>query len=530
MEWLGSDRRAIAIIRVSSDKQTDNYSHETQQTGIDAYCERHGLTLVNSFRITESAKHETNRKLYDAAFAFALKSKIRHVIFYMQDRESRNLTDTERNESLVRKDKIVLHYAHDRKVYWAKSPTSDFMARDYSAVSSKYQIKYMADKVKDALLNKALSGFYPGARPPRGYRTERLRNSRGTLQKSGAILIPCPETAPWIVREFELRAQGLSFEAIRQQCLKEGVVPTKYVKTYHRSSVEYHIKDPIYYGRVRWCGIEYDGKHELIIPPDVLRKVEALGAKKRGRKTFDPRHGIFGNEWIKCECGLSVVYDPKIKKNRATGKLKIYHYYRCSNSNRKHKSLAGRNISEATLWDQFGDAIGRITISTALAKDLATALNRTQEAAKKKAHKEAIGFNARITQLEADEDLAYEHFKKGAIDSDRYRRETEKLRSQKRECIDALESLKTLSFGANSENSQTIIELALNARKIWKKSRSPLHKRMLLERVLSNPILKGLSIEYQLKKPFLILEEMGRGKDWLGYLDDFRTSLSEYRP
>lgn len=515
MEWVGSDNRAIAIIRVSSDKQTDNFSHETQQTEIDQYCEVNRLTLARSFRITESAKSANHRTEYDLALKFALKSKIRHVVFYMFDRETRNLTNAEQNEDLVRGDRIVLHYARDRKVLWSKSSSSDFMIRDYNAVSAKYQVRNMADKVADALVKKAESGHYPGARPPRGYKSERLRNERGTVLKAGTILVPDPDTAPWVCREFELRAQGLSFGEIRKRCLEENIVPARYVMTYFKSSVEYHIKDPIYFGRVRWRGIEYDGKHELIVPKRILDAVKALGSNRRGHRLYDPSYGIFGNGWLHCECGCQIVYDPKEKRNRKTDTVRIYHYYRCTNGKKAHETLAGRNVTEESLWEQLGYAVGRITITQSLANDVAHALNHTQEVARETTKRQMEAYRKRITELEKDEDTAYDHLRSKALDADSYRRQIERIRTQKRECIDFLERAQHSLTDACMETARTTFELAINAKSLWE-TRAPTERRFFLERILSNPIISGVTIRYELKKPFMILEKMGQSGEWLG--------------
>ena len=86
----------------------------------------------------------------------------------MYDRETRNLSDAESNEKLVRLDKIVLHYVRDRKVLHKFSPDSDFFLRDIQAVSNKQFVRNLSAKVSDALLAKAEDGNYPGNWPPLG--------------------------------------------------------------------------------------------------------------------------------------------------------------------------------------------------------------------------------------------------------------------------------------------------------------------------------------------------------------------------
>jgi hypothetical protein len=91
------NKNAVAILRVSSTKQTDGgISHQVQEERCREYCEKMGLILVEQFVITESAKDSQERTKYHNAMDFVKKRKIGNVVFYMADREGRNLTDIER--------------------------------------------------------------------------------------------------------------------------------------------------------------------------------------------------------------------------------------------------------------------------------------------------------------------------------------------------------------------------------------------------------------------------------------------------
>ncbi len=121
-----TNQSAIAILRVSSTRQGDNISHDTQGSEVAKYCKENGLELTEVRRIVESAKRSVDRKKYRAAIEYALSNGIKHLLFYMKDRETRNLTDNEFNEDLVRSGKIVIHYVHDRKVIDAKQIQDKF--------------------------------------------------------------------------------------------------------------------------------------------------------------------------------------------------------------------------------------------------------------------------------------------------------------------------------------------------------------------------------------------------------------------
>ncbi len=151
-----SQRAAICILRVSSHRQKDNSSHDTQEQEIKKYCEKQNLSLHKSFTLTESAKRSEDRKQYHAAIKYALDKKIPDVIFYMFDRETRNLRDNERNEDLVRQGLLRLHYARDNKIIDKEASDTDFFARDMNAMVSKQFIRNLRTKVVDAQKHKAL--------------------------------------------------------------------------------------------------------------------------------------------------------------------------------------------------------------------------------------------------------------------------------------------------------------------------------------------------------------------------------------
>lgn len=63
-----------------------------------------------------------------------------------------------------------------------------------------------------------------------------------------------------------------SYEAIRMQCIKEGLVPEGKLKS--QSSIEKILKNSFYGGAFEWRGQWYKGNHELIVPPELFKAVQ----------------------------------------------------------------------------------------------------------------------------------------------------------------------------------------------------------------------------------------------------------------
>lgn len=246
------NKRSVAILRVSSAAQRENTSHETQDMGIKDYCRQHGLELVKIFKITESAKDSEQRKQYRAAIDFVLAQGVRHVAFYMQDRECRNLRDLEENEGLVKDGRIVLHYVADRKVLDQNSSDSDFLSRDFQGVINKQYSRVLSAKVSAASVNKASNGWFPGGRPPLGYAHLRPKDENGKEIKRASTTIivdPNERIVRQVQREFELSAKGFSLDRIRTAIIAEGFIPAGKEKKYTRNGIDWRLKNKFYTGR-----------------------------------------------------------------------------------------------------------------------------------------------------------------------------------------------------------------------------------------------------------------------------------------
>lgn len=516
-EWMSDDNRAIAILRVSSHRQKENSSHDTQDGDVQHYADGSGLKLVEVFRMVESAKDSEQRRKYHEAIKYAHRHKIKHVIFYMFDRETRNLTDNEANEKAVREGRLILHYARERKVIHSKSPDSEFLMRDFQAVSNKQFSRNLAAKVNDAMRRKAEDGWFPTNHLPLGYIHERQKGSDGREKKRGTIVVPDTDSrvVRLVQREFELRSQHFSLEQIQKKNLTEGFVPLDRVPVYHVSAIDRRLKNSFYRGQFHWQGEKFIGKHELIISRAILDKVDhAIGLK--ARYTKKQQEGIFGGGWLKCGhdgCGCHVLYDPKTKKIKTSGETKTFHYYHCTNGKAVHPSMKGLNMREEIIWEKFGSAVDQITITEDLAVQVAEALNKTHQRACDAVKREMDGFRQGLDEIKRKRNKLVDLLIGEALDQVEFKNQIKRLDEEQNQFTVQLEQAQLSINGAYLKTAKDILELATRAKTLWFQ-RSPQERKMFLERILSNPVLDGPSVRYELKKPFAVLAEMAQKKDW----------------
>lgn len=525
----GKNIKALALLRVSSRRQEHNSSHEVQEAEIRGYCAGKGLELIEAIKIVESAADSDSRHKYAQVIKRALKENIPNLLVYTYDRETRNLTDNEANEKLVRSGKLVLHYVRERKILSADSPDTDFFTRDINAATSKQYSRQLGTRIADAMKHKAEAGWLPANHIPLGYMHVRPKNEDGReMRRASTIIIPNPATAPMVKREFELRAQGLSYDDIRKRVLSEGLVPLKKIQSYIKSEVEYRLKNPFYWGKFTWKGVEYQGRHELIIPDDVLAKVQASFGGKRPLRDASPDgvHGLFAGGWLTCaECGCNIVYEPRVKKT-AYG-AKTYHLYHCTNGKRAHKSLAGMYAHESHLWEQLGGALDAISITPEFAVQIETHLNAALNRARADYTRLLGEYKAQDLAIQAGMDKAYDLLAAGTLDQDTYSRQMDRLKNQRQQLGESLALAKKRADGTAGVKAKTALELASRAKSLWI-SRPPRDKYLFLKTILSNQRLRGTSIEFDLIKPLAAIAKMREKEGWCAYLDDFITACDQF--
>ncbi len=514
--WQGKNKKAIAPLRVSSSGQEGNTSWLTQKRECEEYCRRHGLELIAAVPIVETARKSELRTKYKAAIAKALRDGVQHILFHKYDREARNLTDNETNEDLVRAGKIVLHYIADQKILHKNSPDSEFFNRDIQAAINKNYSRDLSTKVRKATRAKAETGWWPGCRPPDGYINQKLKTDRGFEQRRGSTIVvdPNEQTRRRVVREFEIRAQREtpSWREVRNQIIREGLISPTELKNYHSGSIERRLKNIFYDGRFEWSGIEYKGKHERIISPELFWRVqETFGIKNPYRKNSS---GLFGSGWIQCgdpNCGCVITFDPKTKKLKDTGELKTYQYYRCSNGKRTHKHL--KSVSEKSIMDQLGGAVKRISIREDFRSQLLMAVNETLTASKNAVKNDLERYTAALAQLDEKENRTYDLFASGAIDLDIYNIQRKRLQDERRNFAQLMKTAQLKINESAGETIESIIELTNNAESLWIHMTSE-ERKELLDKLLSNRWLDGITVRYELIKPFQTLSEMKQDQNW----------------
>ena len=480
-----------------------------------SYAEKNSLKVVRTERIVESAWHSDERDDFHKAIDSAVNEGIYNVLFYMADREGRNFTDIEKHQGLIKQGKIAIHYVRDNKILDKNSSNSDFMIREFQALTDKQLSNAISAKVTDVMNSKAESGYYPGNKPPLGYILQK-QSSNGSMGKGISIVVPDTNLAniKLVRREFELKAKSYSYEDIRKTIIEEGLIPHDEIKSYHIASIQRRILNPFYRGFFVWSDKTYKGKHELIIDRTILNIIDNIPKYKTpiGRATSD---GIFAHGWLKCadpNCRCNIVYDPKKKVSKGNGTVKEYKFYHCTNGKRLHDGPQV-NVSEDKIKEQLATVVDSISIDDTFANQIIRALNETKEKMKDSIRREMESYNYALKQLEDKENIIFDSFNAKNIDKEMYDRQIMRVREERSHYSNLLRESNIKITDVGMETAQSILELARSAKTLWSQ-RAPLEQRMFLDKLLSNPSLNGSNVQYELRKPFLIISKMKASSDW----------------
>ena len=251
----------------------------------------------------------------------------------------------------------------------------------------------------------------------------------------------------------------------------------------------------------------------------MIKAVEkTYGRKASAIVREESEHNVLMGGWLKCSCGCNIVYDPKTKKIKATGETKTYHYIHCTDGKEVHKTQKGLITTSEKLWDQFGGIMDKISISEEFANDIAEALNKLNSKTKNVIHLQQAELNDKCKELEKQEDQLTEYLLAGTIDKEAYGGQLKRIRGNRESLLAQLEQLRLSLQDTFMESVKSILELATSAKSLWIR-KSAQERREFLNMILSNPVLEGVTVRYELKKPFAVLVKMSEKEDWCPGLD-----------
>lgn len=458
--------------------------------------------------LDESAYKENRKEFYELVIAPVLKeTELSIVVFDKIDRFTRDSSSDERRllTRLFREGKIELHFPSDNLYIHKNSPASDLFRLDIGVALAGYYSSAIRDNVKRRFDQKLADGEWPG-KAPIGY----INYVKGKDAKGDEIkhIKPDPDRSHHIVKGFELRSTGMPYEAIAKELKKDGLVSnTKLRKPITRGQWEEILKNPFYYGKMRYDGNIYVHHYGAIIQPWLWERCQEVAAERAIHRTsYGGKQFLFKN--LKCnECGYTISTDRK--KNR-------YNLMKCTEYGGKH---GAKFINEDILIQQVKEVFSSFRIPEEYLPELIAEIEKNHDTEqkhyllnKKRLQKEFDDIDTEIKELFKDrKTFAGRH----ELFESMVRELEVKQKDIAQQIADHADGDKAFVIGASY-----ILDVASRGAELFASESTKLEqKRYLLNLVLPNAKLQGEKLIFNLLEPFEALADMAKTENWLRRLD-----------
>ena len=303
-------KSGVIFARVSSREQKDEgFSLDAQKKIMIQYAEDRGIKVKPEalFEVAETASTSEDRKQFQACIAYLYKNKIDCLIIEKADRMTRNFKDYIMTQEWIEGDEArELHAVKNGFVISKNAKSVDMYMWQMFVANAEFMARNLSEEVRKGMGEK----FNQGWLPQRAYVGYKSVNAEGSKRKKHVI---DEETAPLVRRAFELYADDGTLESVAEKMRMLGMKNT-IGNPVTKNSIDKLLDTSFYIGKIRWKGVEINGKQEAIISQELW---EAVQLKKHGSLVALPKykkHSHFLRCLITCEnCGKAVVWQTQKK-------------------------------------------------------------------------------------------------------------------------------------------------------------------------------------------------------------------------
>ncbi|MCI7044616.1 MAG: recombinase family protein [Spirochaetes bacterium] len=469
---------ALLYLRVSSKGQEDGYSLDAQEKLGFEYAKKHNLNIIKVWRGAESAWGKIERRKFGQMIDYAKKhNNVRHIIFDILDRMTRNDSDKIKIVDLVRSYNKTIHFSRSNKIYSRESSPDDEFMLDIEVAVAKKMSNDISRKTTMGMKEKAEQGIYP-SNCPLGY----VNN-----HKTGGIDVD-PQAAPLVKELFERIASGsYSLAMMEEEMFAKGLRhKTRHTKI-PKTTLYRMVYNPFYYGEFMWGHKMYKGTHTPLVSKELWDKATAMLGNTHRPMSCKKKYAFRG--LLRCKvCDCTVLGETQ----------KGHIYYRCSFSKGQHAHKG--YIREEELTHTFGNVVKTISISKDFGGWLLDGISQisTQQGQLTENRRKVLqdDYNKTKGKLSKLYDFALE----GQLNHDMFAQKERELNNTLQtlqNSLDAMGKDKTEIFG----KAHQTIELLSNLSNLYEKADN-FEKANILKLVGNYYILDGREIQADFRLPF----------------------------
>ncbi|MEU6351052.1 recombinase family protein [Streptomyces sp. NPDC047072] len=513
----------LLVARVSDPEQI--HALPAQEKRLRAYAESKSLPFVY-VEFDESAykgKRLRFRELVIDPITRAQSLVI--VVFDKIDRFSRESSSVEHAifEDLRKKGRIELHFPSDNLYVNRDSPAPDIFRLNVGVALSSYFAGTIRDNVNRRFEEIVEEKREWISRAPYGYRNIDTgvpvegRVERGKKRKTKKDIKPDEELRQFVVMAFELRATGLSLQAITMRLRKAGMTSRGKRKLVTLEQIHRILATPFYAGFMSYRGKLYPHRYERLIPGWLWHKVQAVNRRRSTKRTKYASKEHLYRDLITCGvCGYTVLTDgPKKGK---------YNYLKCTEYNEPH---GAKWVNEDVITKQVADRIFHsLRIPDDVAGRLLKRLEEDEEADLQHEMRKIRLLRSERGQIDDEIIGMFRDRETFRISPDLFKRIVAE-KTARQSAIDREVASYTNENGrAFVATVSGLVRLAASAADLFAdRDVSVELKRRLLRIPLSNLTWDGKNIDFKLKTPYEAILLCQKNQTWYPLANKFRTEL-----
>lgn len=450
------------------------------------------------FEFDETASKDDRRRFDELVESLSQVDDYVGICFDMIDRLGRDSfhPGVGKLVRLARAGKFEMHFPNDNS-HIHKKGMKALQRTQFSMgmVFAEYYSAAISGNVKRRSEEMVAKGHWLH-HAPLGYRNVNL----GTEDEPQRSIVVDELRAPYIIKAFELRSEGLPYEAIADQLYLDGFRSAKGRKLkgerrVNKSTIEKICRNPFYHGVMRRNGVEMPHKYEPLISRTLFNKCQTV-KQERAHSATKYNSGEFALKGIpKCgRCGHA------ISSYAAKGRV----YMRCA----KSTLCRNPNTSEASIMPAVIDDLSAMRIPEEYIGKVIDKLKAAHDSQSSYFDDVLSANRAEYDTLKRRLDVLYSDRLDGRISATKYDEMAAGIEARQQELNDQSKNL-TSNNKDFLVTTSYLLDLCQRAAALFNSSKPEL-QRELLEVILSNAILSDKSLDYVLPDPFDVVVKINK--------------------
>ncbi|MDP3962484.1 MAG: recombinase family protein [bacterium] len=455
-----SDKKYFIYAR----KSTDDKDHQIrslpdQLAELRELAKKEKIDVVDTFVEKQTAK-VPGRPIFAEMIARIERGEASGILAWHPDRLARNSVDGGKIIYLVDTGTIT-----DLKfpTFWFDAtPQGKFML-SISFGQSKYYVDNLSENIKRGHRQKLKNGIWP-QKAPLGYLNDKIVKS----------IIVDPVKSLLVIKTFEAYATGdFTFAQVRQKINDLGLKGTG-DGLLSISNYQYLLKNPFYYGIIRYGGEFYEGKHPAIISKKLFDDVQEVMTRKSKPKTKELLPYAYRGFFHCGECGCFIT----------TEQQKGHNYLRCT---KRKGACLQKYVREEIITSQIQSELKKYSLADDVADWLIAEVEKEKSESEKAINLQIQKVTSEVTVIDTKLDKLMTAYLENALTLPEYQETKNKLMLEKhtlKDKLSAFEQSATIRF-------EPVVKFFNDCKQttILAKSSDPLKLREFFKKIGSNPLV-----------------------------------------